>query len=134
MTALDTLTATIDHLLVELPADELSGLVATLEGGKARALARIVSEAAAPKADTTPRLVDAAGMAAMLGVPTFWVQDKARRGIIPSVSIGHYRRFTPPRCSKSCGTCPTHTMAHSAEQKNALKNNECPSVEGTEQA
>ena len=78
-----------------------------LEAGKARVLARIMGQATAPKVDTKPRLVDAAEMAATLGVPTFWVQDKARRGIIPSINIGHYRRFCVPEVIETVRHLPT---------------------------
>jgi hypothetical protein len=96
MTALDTLQATIEHLLADLPAGDLPGLMGILDVGKARVLARIMGEATAPKADTTPQLVDAVEMARIIDVPVFWVQDKGRRGIIPRVTIGHYQRFNVP--------------------------------------
>jgi hypothetical protein len=95
MTALDTLTATIDHLLVELPADELSGLVATLEGGKARALARIVADAVTPKPELPLTLVDAGELARQLGLPESWVRTAARRQQIPCVHAGVHLRFDP---------------------------------------
>ncbi len=31
----------------------------------------------------------------MLGVPKSWVYEQSRRGDIPTVAIGHYRRLHP---------------------------------------
>jgi excisionase family DNA binding protein len=39
------------------------------------------------------RLLTAAEVAAMLGVPKSWVYEQSRRGLIPTVSLGRYRRF-----------------------------------------
>jgi excisionase family DNA binding protein len=39
------------------------------------------------------RLRDAAYIAERLGVPRSWVYEAARRGDLPSVRCGHYRRF-----------------------------------------
>lgn len=38
-------------------------------------------------------LLDAAGVAALLRVPTSWVYAEARAGRLPHVRIGRYRRF-----------------------------------------
>jgi excisionase family DNA binding protein len=39
------------------------------------------------------RLLTAAEVASMLGVPRTWVYDQARAGRIPTVPLGRYRRF-----------------------------------------
>jgi excisionase family DNA binding protein len=39
------------------------------------------------------RLLSAAEVAQMLGVPTSWVYERSRRGLIPTVELGRYRRF-----------------------------------------
>jgi excisionase family DNA binding protein len=39
------------------------------------------------------RLLTAAEVAAMFGVPKSWVYEQSRRGLIPTVSLGRYRRF-----------------------------------------
>jgi excisionase family DNA binding protein len=39
------------------------------------------------------RLLTAAEVASMLGVPRTWVYDHARAGRIPTVPLGRYRRF-----------------------------------------
>jgi excisionase family DNA binding protein len=45
-------------------------------------------------ADRTSRaLLTAADVAALLGVPPSWVYEQARRGLIPTVMLGRYRRF-----------------------------------------
>ena len=41
----------------------------------------------------TGRLVDAAEIAARLGVPKTWVLESARSGAIPHVRLGRYVRF-----------------------------------------
>jgi len=39
------------------------------------------------------RLLTAAEVASMLGVPKSWVYEQSRRGLIPTVPLGRYRRF-----------------------------------------
>jgi excisionase family DNA binding protein len=39
------------------------------------------------------RLLTAEEVADMLGVPKTWVYEQARRGRIPTVELGRYRRF-----------------------------------------
>jgi excisionase family DNA binding protein len=39
------------------------------------------------------RLLTAAEVASMLGVPKSWVYEQSRRGLIPTVALGRYRRF-----------------------------------------
>jgi excisionase family DNA binding protein len=39
------------------------------------------------------RLVDAAAIADLLGVPTSWVREQTRAGAIPHVRLGRYVRF-----------------------------------------
>ena len=41
----------------------------------------------------TSRLLDAGEVAARLNLPVTWVRDAARRGELPSLKLGHYRRF-----------------------------------------
>jgi excisionase family DNA binding protein len=41
----------------------------------------------------TPSLLTAAQVADLLGVPTSWVYEQSRRGLIPTVTLGHYRRY-----------------------------------------
>jgi excisionase family DNA binding protein len=43
----------------------------------------------------TPRLLDAAAVADWLGVPKSFIYELARRGDIPCVVLGRYRRFRP---------------------------------------
>lgn len=43
----------------------------------------------------TDRLLDAAEVAARLGVPTSWVRESVRSGAIPHVRLGRYVRFDP---------------------------------------
>jgi excisionase family DNA binding protein len=39
------------------------------------------------------RLLDAEAVAQMLGVPKTWIYEQARRGLIPCIELGRYRRF-----------------------------------------
>jgi excisionase family DNA binding protein len=39
------------------------------------------------------RLLTAAEVASMLGVPKSWVYQRSRQGLIPTVELGRYRRF-----------------------------------------
>lgn len=39
------------------------------------------------------QLLTAADIAAMLRVPKTWVYEQARKGLIPTVELGRYRRF-----------------------------------------
>lgn len=41
----------------------------------------------------TGRLLTAAQVAEMLGVPMTWVYEQSRRGSIPTVTLGRYRRY-----------------------------------------
>jgi excisionase family DNA binding protein len=41
------------------------------------------------------RLLTAAEVAAVLGVPKTWVYEQSRAGRIPTVPLGRYRRFRP---------------------------------------
>jgi excisionase family DNA binding protein len=38
-------------------------------------------------------LLDAGAVAALLGVPKGWVYEQSRRGTIPTVTLGRYRRY-----------------------------------------
>jgi excisionase family DNA binding protein len=39
------------------------------------------------------RLLDADEVAEMLGVPKAWVYEQSRKGRIPTVALGRYRRY-----------------------------------------
>jgi excisionase family DNA binding protein len=43
----------------------------------------------------TASLLTAAQVADLLGVPTSWVYEQSRRGRIPTVTLGRYRRYRP---------------------------------------
>lgn len=38
-------------------------------------------------------LLDSDAVAVLLGVPATWVRSEARAGRMPSIKLGHYRRF-----------------------------------------
>lgn len=41
----------------------------------------------------TGSLMSASEVAALLGVPISWVYEQSRRGAIPTVTLGRYRRY-----------------------------------------
>ena len=41
------------------------------------------------------RLLTAQEVAERLGVPKTWVYEQSRKGTIPTVTLGHYRRYRP---------------------------------------
>lgn len=43
--------------------------------------------------DMTGRLMNADEVARMLGVPKTWVYEQSRKGRIPTVTLGRYRRY-----------------------------------------
>jgi excisionase family DNA binding protein len=45
------------------------------------------------QADPLDALLTAAAVARLLDVPTGWVYEQSRRGAIPTVALGRYRRF-----------------------------------------
>ena len=46
-------------------------------------------------AGMSARLLTAAEVASLLGVPRTWVYEQSRAGRIPTVPLGRYRRFRP---------------------------------------
>jgi excisionase family DNA binding protein len=44
----------------------------------------------------TDRLLDAAEVAALLGVPVSWVRAETRAGRMPHLQLGRYRRYDWP--------------------------------------
>jgi hypothetical protein len=91
---LSALARLCDRLACDLPADVLPDLIAALEAGKARALARVVREAI-PAPRPALQLVDAAEMARQLNLAETWVRDAARQERIPCVHAGVHLRFDP---------------------------------------
>lgn len=83
-----------DRVLVPLP----SGQWLALEPEAFRqALTDGASIAASPVATAQPNdepLMDAEQLAAVLGIPQTWIEDRARRGEIPSIRAGRWRRFS----------------------------------------
>jgi excisionase family DNA binding protein len=43
--------------------------------------------------DSNSRLLDSDEVAERLNLPPTWVREAARRGELPSLKLGHYRRF-----------------------------------------
>jgi excisionase family DNA binding protein len=47
----------------------------------------------APMADGDDELMDAEQVAALLGMTVGWVYEQSRRGRIPTITLGRYRRY-----------------------------------------
>ena len=63
-------------------------------GERDLALARVIAdEVTARLANATPALLTDQEAGELLRVPARWVASEARAGRVPSVKIGHYRRF-----------------------------------------
>ena len=59
------------------------------------AIAQRVADLLADRPTVTPDLIDSKGAADLLGVPASWIEREARAGRLPSVELGHYRRYCP---------------------------------------
>lgn len=93
---IEPLRSRLDTLVEAVPEEALPDLVGILEVAKARAIRRLcVPPVAVQLAKTDDKLVDAPGMARLLGLPEHWVRDNARRRRIPSLKVGHYVVFDP---------------------------------------
>ena len=53
----------------------------------------LAAEIAPLLAPAIPPLLDSEQAAALLNVPTSWLEAEARANRVPSVKLGHYRRF-----------------------------------------
>lgn len=58
-----------------------------------RGRALVPSHAKSDTGQMDDRIVDAAGAAAITGVPESWFEERARRGDIPHLKFGKYVRF-----------------------------------------
>ena len=70
---------------------ELPALLAALEAAKATAWQRLMRPEL--PARPTEALLTAEELAPLVGLAVHAVRDRARRGVIPSVRLGHYVRF-----------------------------------------
>jgi hypothetical protein len=137
MTDLDGLRRMLEDAVAGATADELPGLAGVVAGIQARIALRLSTPA--PAAPVTERLLDAATLAARLSLPVSWVREGARRGWIPSVRVGAYRRFDAPEVFAALragqATDPSrrgrgrprlsevgHRIVNPARQKKARKN------------
>jgi len=85
-----TLFEQLDRAARELATEELPGFVGALENAKAAAWQRLAQPPAPEKPE---ELITAVELAPVLKLPVHAVRDRARRGVIPCVRIGHYVRF-----------------------------------------
>ena len=82
----------ISVVLLEFCGEPLALTQDQLEEARCRAreLLPRSQEALAKPAD---QMVDAKTLAAMVSLPQSWIEDQARRRMLPSLSLGKYRRF-----------------------------------------
>ena len=84
----------VDRVLIPLPgvgtlALSLDAYRQALADGALACSAPVASTAATDEAP----LVDSDALAAVLGLPVTWVEEKARQGVLPSYEFGRWRRF-----------------------------------------
>jgi hypothetical protein len=123
----------LDQLARELPAGELPTFVADLERAKAVAWVRLATPA--PPVPESAGLVDAHEMARLLDVPVGWLADRARSGTLPSIKVGHYRRYSPSEVLDAVRRLPpSHDCAFRGVKKTQQRRGEkggvstkCPS-------
>ncbi len=116
---LEDLTASLQRCARELSFEELPALVGVLEAAKALAWSRLATPA--PPILRTEPLLTAEELAPVIKLPVHAVRDRARRGIIPSVRIGHYVRFQASAVIAALkGEAPSRS-AHPVAEKNPRK-------------
>jgi hypothetical protein len=126
--------ATLAEAVASTPLEELPELVGLLEATKARALFRLSTPPPAPS-PASAELVDASEMARRAGLTKFGIEDRARRGAIPSARVGRLRRFDPAAVLEALRKgVPAHNMRlcppKKPKQKRLVKageSTECPS-------
>jgi len=126
---LDTLAAALRRYAHELPSEQLPALIGELEAVKAQAWSRLtLPTAATPQ---TEPLLTAEELAPVIKLPVHAVRDRARRGIIPSVRIGHYVRFEASAVIAALKGDNLPRSAHPVAGKNVHKvrelHGQCPS-------
>jgi hypothetical protein len=61
---------------------------------EARLRAReLLPPAQAPASKPVEQIVDAAALAVLTSLPQSWLEEQGRRGTVPCLSLGKYRRF-----------------------------------------
>lgn len=87
----DELSSRLQRMAQEVAPDELPTLIGALEAAKAVAYARL-PRATPPTREPGP-LLTAEDLAALYNTPKSLWYELARRGEVPCVQIGHYKRF-----------------------------------------
>jgi hypothetical protein len=85
----------IRHTAETTPAAELPDLIGALAAAQAVATRRLIAPTTPTATEASDPLVDAATMAAQLGIKASWLLDQARRSRVPHVRLGKYVRFRP---------------------------------------
>lgn len=81
-----------DVVLLEFCGEPLALTREQLEEARTRAR-ELLPAPAVPAAVPAEQMVDAARLAELTGVPQSWLEEQARRGRLPSLQLGKYRRF-----------------------------------------
>jgi excisionase family DNA binding protein len=62
-------------------------------------------------------LVTAQEVADLLGVPVSWVYEQSRRGSIPTVTLGRYRRYRVEAIERWVETLESHDLPASVREE-----------------
>jgi hypothetical protein len=81
-----------DVVLLEFCGEPLALTRDQLEEARCRAR-ELLPATESSQAGPAERMVDAARLAELVGVPASWLEEQARRGRLPSLQLGKYRRF-----------------------------------------
>jgi excisionase family DNA binding protein len=82
-----------DRIVVVLPDGRALALEAEAYAAALREGAKLCAAPAAPHDPPDEPLLDAEQLATVLGIPSTWLEQKAREGAIPSYEFGRWRRF-----------------------------------------
>jgi excisionase family DNA binding protein len=82
-----------DRIVVVLPDGRALALEAEAYVSALREGAKLCAAPAVPRDPPDEPLLDAEQLATVLGIPSTWLEQKAREGAIPSYEFGRWRRF-----------------------------------------
>lgn len=82
-----------DHIVVVLPDGRALALEADAYQAALVEGARLCAAPATSRDAPDEPLLDAEQLAAVLAIPSSWLEQKAREGVIPSLEFGRWRRF-----------------------------------------
>lgn len=80
-------------VIIEFCGEPLALSREQFDDARARAKALRPSAPPSPSPEPAERLVDAVTLAKLTSLPQSWLEEQARRGSVPSLQLGKYRRF-----------------------------------------